>query len=75
MSTSPTPATASTRNRDNYGPEAPEKLVVGVVRGDMEVNEIQLMYQAEARDLRPPHPEEIEAAGAVPGYASPHNCV
>ena len=55
----------------NYGPDAPEKLVVGVVRGDMEVNLTQLMYQAGARDLRPPHPEEIEAAGAVPGYASP----
>ena len=55
----------------DYGPDAPEKLVVGVVRGDMEVNVIQLTYQAEARALRPPHPEEIEAAGAVPGYASP----
>ena len=55
----------------DYGPDEPEKLVVGVVRGDMEVNPIQLMYKAEARDLRPPHPEEIEAAGAVPGYASP----
>ncbi len=55
----------------DFGPETPAKLVVGVVRGDMEVNEIQLMYKAGARDLRAPHPEEIEAAGAVPGYASP----
>ncbi len=55
----------------DFGPDEPGKLIIGVVRGDMEVNEIQLMYKAGARDLRAPHPEEIEAAGAVPGYASP----
>ena len=54
-----------------FGNDAPEKLVVGVVRGDMEVNLIQLTYQSGASELRPAHPEEILAAGAVPGFASP----
>jgi len=57
----------------DYGPDAPARLVVGVVRGDMEVNLIRLKYLAGARDLRPAHPEEIEAVGAVPGYASPRD--
>lgn len=49
---------------------APEKLVVGVVRGDMDVNVLQLTYLAGAQELRVAEPEEILAVGAVPGYAS-----
>ena len=55
----------------NFGTEAPEKLVVGVVRGDMEVNETQLTYLSGASELRAAHEEEIEAAGGAAGYASP----
>lgn len=56
-----------------FGGDAPEKLVVGVVRGDMEVNLTQLLNTAGANELRPAHPEEIAAAGAVAGYASPRD--
>ncbi len=57
----------------NFGSDNPEKLVIGVVRGDMDVNEVQLCYQAGARELRPAEAEEIAVAGAVPGYASPRD--
>lgn len=48
-----------------------EKFVFVVVRGDMEVNETKLANQIKARDLRPATEDEIQAVGAVPGYASP----
>jgi len=47
------------------------RLVVGVVRGDMEVNQTQLQQLAGTATLRPAHAAEAEAAGAVLGYASP----
>ena len=50
---------------------AGERLVLAVVRGDMDVNETKLAGAVGATDLRPAHDEEIWAAGAVPGYASP----
>lgn len=50
--------------------EAP-KLVVAVVRGDMEVNETKVQNLARARKLRPAQAEEISQAGLVPGFASP----
>ena len=53
------------------GGEATERLVLAVIRGDLEVNEIKLANAAGALALRPAHDEEIAAAGAVPGYASP----
>ena len=53
------------------GGEATERLVLAVIRGDLEVNEIKLANAAGALSLRPAHDEEIAAAGAVPGYASP----
>ena len=53
------------------GGEASERLVLAVIRGDLEVNEIKLANAAGALSLRPAHDEEIAAAGAVPGYASP----
>ena len=53
------------------GGEAGERLVLAVIRGDLEVNEIKLANAAGALSLRPAHDEEIAAAGAVPGYASP----
>ena len=53
------------------GGEAGERLVLAVIRGDLEVNEVKLANAAGALSLRPAHDEEIAAAGAVAGYASP----
>ena len=50
---------------------AEEKLIAVVVRGDMEVNQVQVQYAAGTADLRPARDEEIRAAGMVPGFASP----
>jgi prolyl-tRNA synthetase len=48
------------------------RLVTAIVRGDFEVNETKLSNAVKAiGGLRPAHAEEIEAAGMVPGYASP----
>lgn len=51
--------------------QAVEQFVFVVVRGDMEVNETKLANVLQARRLRPASEEEIRAAGAAPGYASP----
>lgn len=48
-----------------------ERLVAGIVRGDMEANPIQIQNLVGALELRPAHEEEIAAAGMTPGYASP----
>ena len=48
-----------------------ERLVIAVIRGDMEVNETKLANAVGARDLRPAREEEIAAVGAVAGYGSP----
>jgi prolyl-tRNA synthetase len=47
------------------------RLITAIVRGDYEVNETKLANAAGAAELRPARPEEIVAAGMVPGYASP----
>ncbi len=47
------------------------RLIFALIRGDLEINETKLANVAGARALRPALPEEIEAVGAVPGYASP----
>lgn len=46
-------------------------LVFVVIRGDLEVSEAKLRRAARASELRPASAEQILAAGAVPGYASP----
>jgi prolyl-tRNA synthetase len=52
--------------------DTPERgLVFAVIRGDLEVSEPKLLAAAKASDLRPATPEQIAAAGAVAGYASP----
>ncbi len=53
------------------GTEAAEKLVLAIVRGDMDLNETKLANVLAAKELRPALEEEIIASGAVPGYASP----
>ena len=47
-----------------------ERMIFAVVRGDMELNETKLANKLKAKELRPAHDEEIEAFGAIPGYAS-----
>lgn len=47
------------------------KLVFAVVRGDMELNENKLANAVGASRLRVAAEDEIRAAGAEPGYASP----
>jgi len=44
---------------------------MGLVRGDMNLNETKLGHAARARRLLPASAEAMRAAGAVPGYASP----
>ena len=48
-----------------------DRFVFAVVRGDMDVNETKLANAVKAKELRPARTEEIQAVGAVPGYASP----
>ena len=55
---------------DENGDEE-EKLIVGVIRGDMDVEESKLQNASKANGLRPAHPEEIVAKKMVPGYGSP----
>ena len=51
--------------------EADGRFIFGLVRGDLEVNEVKLLNAVGEGVLRPATEEEIQAAGAVPGYASP----
>lgn len=53
------------------GQEEIQKLVFGIVRGDMELNETKLRNVAKAKDLRPATEEEIKAVACEPGFASP----
>jgi prolyl-tRNA synthetase len=48
-----------------------EQFIFAIIRGDMELNETKLSNAVGARDLRPATEAEIEAVGAVPGFASP----
>jgi prolyl-tRNA synthetase len=51
---------------DKYG-----RFVFGLVRGDLEINEVKLINVLGGGALRPATEEEIISSGAVPGYASP----
>jgi prolyl-tRNA synthetase len=52
--------------------DSPERgLIFAVIRGDLEVSVEKLRAAAGASELRPATAEQIAAAGAVPGYASP----
>ncbi|HJW84360.1 MAG TPA: proline--tRNA ligase [Anaerolineae bacterium] len=53
------------------GPDAREEFIFAVIRGDMDVNETKLGNAVRADWLRPASDDEIRAAGATPGYASP----
>lgn len=54
--------------------EEQEKLIVGLVRGDMEIEENKLQNAARANSMRPAHPEEIADANMVAGFGSPIGC-
>lgn len=47
------------------------RFVFVVIRGDLEVNEVKLGNALGGVELRPATEAEIQAAGTVPGYASP----
>ncbi|MGE0073969.1 MAG: proline--tRNA ligase [Sphaerochaetaceae bacterium] len=59
---------------DSTTGEELQKLIVGVIRGDMEVEENKLQNAAKANALRPAHTDEIKAAGMEPGFGSPIGC-
>lgn len=48
-----------------------ERLVVALLRGDLEMSESKLANLIGARSLRPATAEEIREAGIEPGYGSP----
>ena len=50
---------------------APSKLIMAVVRGDHDCNAVVVKNLVNARSVRAATIDEIEAAGAVAGYASP----
>lgn len=56
---------------DDESGEEQQKLIVGIIRGDLEVEENKLQKAAGANALRPAHPEEITEHGIVAGYGSP----
>jgi prolyl-tRNA synthetase len=51
--------------------EGSERLVLAVVRGDMDLGETKLANAIGVSGLRPALPEEVRAVGAEPGYGSP----
>jgi len=48
-----------------------DKLILAVIRGDLDVSDTKLANASGAAALRPAREEEISASGAVAGYASP----
>lgn len=46
-------------------------LVLGIIRGDLEVNESKLLHLSGASRLEPATPEQIRAIGSEPGFISP----
>ena len=56
---------------DDKNGDEKDKLVVAIIRGDMDVEESKLSNAIKANALRPAHEEEITACGMVPGFASP----
>jgi len=47
------------------------RVVLVVIRGDLEVNEVKLKRVLGAREMRMATPQEVESAGLVAGFASP----
>ena len=53
--------------------ELEDKVILCVIRGDIEVNETKLGNHLNLGVLTPANDEQIIAAGSVPGYAAPMN--
>ena len=53
------------------GDQVAGRFIFGLVRGDLEVNEVKLINALGGGTLRPATDGEIMASGATPGYASP----
>ena len=53
------------------GTEEDGRFIFGLVRGDLDINEVKFTNALGGGSVRPAVDEEIVAAGAVPGYASP----
>lgn len=54
------------------GPEGDiNRVVMAIVRGDMELNETKLTNAIKAKELQPASEDEIRSIGAVAGFASP----
>ena len=51
--------------------EEKSRLIVALIRGDLDVEEAKLQHAAGANEIRPAHDEEIRECGMVPGFASP----
>lgn len=58
---------------DSDGTET-QRLIIGVVRGDMDIEENKLQNAARCSSMRPAQEEEILAGGMVPGFGSPIGC-
>ena len=58
---------------DKTGDEE-QKLIVGLIRGDMDIEENKLQNATGCNSMRPAQAEEIINAGMVPGYGSPIGC-
>jgi prolyl-tRNA synthetase len=56
---------------DDTTGEEEEKLIIGVIRGDMEIEENKLQHASKANSLRIAHVDEITAMKMQPGYGSP----
>ncbi len=54
---------------DKNGDET-DKLIVAIIRGDLDVEESKLSNAVRANSIRPAHEEEITACGIVPGFGS-----
>lgn len=48
-----------------------EKVVMAIIRGDMDLNESKLVRVINAWHIRPSSDLEIQSIGAIPGFASP----
>lgn len=55
---------------DDHTGEEHEKLIVAIIRGDLDVEESKLSNAARANSIRPAHEEEITSHGIVPGFGS-----
>lgn len=47
------------------------KVIMAVIRGDLDVNEVKLAHAAKATEMHAATDAELQAAGVVAGYASP----